>query len=217
MTTKSYLTLPKVLLYILFAIFCSCATATKQTPEVSQPAPTKQAATINVGKPTWFVRDTWTYKRIETGKVYTQTVDKIENDFYVIRENGINVRRSFFYYTTDLAHSHSTDAQGRVFYKNDPPMRYYSWPLQPGKKWTERIYWVDLKTSNTIGHHSRVVGMESVKVPAGEFQAMKIVRTAGAWTYTYWYSPEVKKHVKWITVNPEGTFSHELVEYHVQP
>jgi hypothetical protein len=195
-----------IVLIVALGVIMACASAPVKEA--------KEAATFNVEKPTWTVGDTWTYKT-ETGKFFTWTVDKIKNDFYVVREKGVHL--SFPYFTNDLASSHHTNAQDQIFYKNDPPMQYYSWPLQPGKKWHQRIHWEDLKTSNTIDHYSRVVKMETVKVPAGKFETVKVVRTAGDWTYTYWYCPQVKNYVKWITVNPKGTFSQELVEFQVTP
>ncbi len=44
-----------------------------------------------------------------------------------------------------------------------------------------------------------VVGVERVEVPAGAFQAFKLVRDGGvAGSDQYWYSPQVRWYVKWI-------------------
>lgn len=183
-----------------------CASAPKES--------TKEILAFKIERPIWALGDTWTYIR---GKnTYTQSVYEIKEN-YVLKEEGPNFIY-FLFFTTDLNHSYTTDEKGNITYKNDPPMPDYSWPLTPGKKWSGLIYWKDFKTntSNTIYHYARAVKVETVKVPAGEFEAVKIVRTAGAWTYTYWYSPKVKKHVKWITENPHGTFIHELVSFHVR-
>jgi cytochrome oxidase Cu insertion factor (SCO1/SenC/PrrC family) len=57
MTSRPYLTLPKFLLFILLAILTSCATTTKQTPEISQPAPAKPGSEINQSAPVFTAID----------------------------------------------------------------------------------------------------------------------------------------------------------------
>lgn len=57
MTSRPYLTLRKVLLYILLAILTSCATTSKQTPEISPPVLTKSGSEINQSAPVFTAID----------------------------------------------------------------------------------------------------------------------------------------------------------------
>lgn len=77
----------------------------------------------------------------------------------------------------------------------------------------------------------RVMGWEEVKVPAGAFRALR-VESEGTWyrvdlgisggaKEVMWYSPQVKRYVKWTFDNwtPRGrsqSWAWELVDYHVQ-
>lgn len=89
-----------------------------------------------------------------------------------------------------------------------PPIKYYDFPLQPGKTWkyvsTER----NIKSGNVREHTimAEVGGWEKISVPAGTFQAIKIMiknelrdLNTGKTTYgtdTSWYAPEVGRSVK---------------------
>ncbi len=79
--------------------------------------------------------------------------------------------------------------------------------------------------------HIKVMGWEDVKVPAGTFRALR-VESEGSWRRVdsgfaggakevMWYSPQVKRYVKWTFDNwtPRGrsqSWAWELVDYHVQ-
>lgn len=79
--------------------------------------------------------------------------------------------------------------------------------------------------------HVKVIGWENVTVPAGTFLALR-VESEGTWhrldagfsggaKEVMWYSPQVKRYVKWTFDNwtPRGrsqSWAWELVDYHVQ-
>lgn len=79
--------------------------------------------------------------------------------------------------------------------------------------------------------HVRVIGWENVTVPAGTFRALR-VESEGTWyrvdtgfaggaKEVMWYSPQVRRYVKWTFDNwtPRGrsqSWAWELVDYHVQ-
>lgn len=108
-----------------------------------------------------------------------------------------------------------------------------SFPLEPGKRWRYSSDWVfkakGSKGSTTV--EVSVVGHEKVTVPAGEFDAFKLVskgalsgtspinsQYAGETTETYWYAPTARAIVKSIRHNPYlGTTSVELVGLRLQP
>ena len=60
----------------------------------------------------------------------------------------------------------------------------------------------------------RVVGVESVAVPAGTFRAFKIVREVdSAVVDEYWYAPNVRWYVKWVGRRGKDEFEEVLQEY----
>ena len=84
----------------------------------------------------------------------------------------------------------------------------------------------------TVDMHMRVVGKESVTVPAGSFDAIKVEAEGRGYTLfkqvlvhsiiTIWYAPDVKRFVKYKALSFEGQLpqelnTFELVDYHVQP
>lgn len=106
-------------------------------------------------------------------------------------------------------------------------------PLEVGKRWRYTTDWLfKLKGSkgSTIVDVA-VVGHERVKVPAGEFDAFKLVakgslhgtspinsQYGGETTDTYWYAPTARAIVKSVRHNPYlGTSTVELVEFRLRP
>jgi hypothetical protein len=108
-----------------------------------------------------------------------------------------------------------------------------SFPLEVGKRWRYASDWV-FKPKGAKGSSIvdvAVIGHEKVKVPAGEFDAFKLVakgslhgvspinsQYAGETTTTYWYAPAARTIVKSVTHNPYlGMSSVELVEFQLRP
>ncbi|MFZ5555713.1 MAG: hypothetical protein ACOZDY_03145 [Pseudomonadota bacterium] len=95
--------------------------------------------------------------------------------------------------------------------KVDFPQAYprFSFPLGPGKTWVKEAAAVDPAGGRrmSVKVHARVSGWERIKVPAGEFNALRIDRQIYVGDYewwrsestvleTDWYAPEVKAVVK---------------------
>jgi hypothetical protein len=67
---------------------------------------------------------------------------------------------------------------GAIETKTTPPIPYVAWPLSTGKTW-EGIHVHDRpleRQSYSQLSRSRVIGEETVRVPAGVFRAFKIER-----------------------------------------
>lgn len=91
-----------------------------------------------------------------------------------------------------------------------PPYRALSFPLAPGKKWRARLTATDPSDARRfpVWIDGTVVGWEKVKVPAGEFEALKVKRVVffEYWEYANrgrseiievdWYVPAVKQIVR---------------------
>lgn len=108
-----------------------------------------------------------------------------------------------------------------------------SFPLEIGKQWQYAGEWV-FKVTGSKGSsiiEVEVVDYERVNVPAGDFEAFKLmskgsIRGVSAKnslieaevTSTYWYAPAARAIVKSIYRNPYiGVITVELVKFHHQP
>jgi hypothetical protein len=108
-----------------------------------------------------------------------------------------------------------------------------SFPLEVGKRWRYTSDWVfKVKGSRgTADIDVAVVGHERVRVPAGEFDAFKLVSkgiiggTSGInsvisaeTSATYRYAPAARTVVKSVSRNPYlGTSTVDLVAFHILP
>lgn len=107
-----------------------------------------------------------------------------------------------------------------------PNSGIYSFPMRPGDRRTIDFQVMRPRT-NIIMFHAKmdvtVVGWETVEVPAGKFRALKVT-AEGVWQQangsgahvqqiTHWYSPEVKRWVKFEGINPKSSLSEELISY----
>ena len=106
-------------------------------------------------------------------------------------------------------------------------------PLAVGSQWRYTSDWL-FKVKGSKGTSVvdvAVVGYERVRVPAGDFDAFKLVATgiisgisgvnsqiAGEISTTYWYAPAARAIVRSVTRNPYlGTSTVELVEFRLRP
>ncbi len=89
-----------------------------------------------------------------------------------------------------------------------PPLKYFGFPLSPGKSWQQTSTETNIKTGAIRKHKiSGVVGdWEDITVPAGTFHAIKIILNTevvspitgekSTGTDTSWYAPNAKRSVK---------------------
>jgi hypothetical protein len=110
--------------------------------------------------------------------------------------------------------------------------RSLQFPLQVGKRWQYTSNWLfkPKQSQGTIAVVVTVSSYESIDVPAGRFEAFKLLAVgelggsspsntfyAGQTTTTYWYSPAARAVVKSIHHNPyQGTTTVELVDFQLQ-
>jgi len=97
-----------------------------------------------------------------------------------------------------------------------PPLKYYDFPLSPGKTWEQVTTETDIKTGKIRIHTiTGTVGQwEDVTVPAGTFHAIRVNLGTNVFnpstgeqingTDTSWYVPEVHRSVKSITTGKDG-------------
>jgi hypothetical protein len=104
-------------------------------------------------------------------------------------------------------------AQGAVYEAEtdrfDPPLVRYAFPLEPGKRWSDRVRNLDREKGpyGPITRHTSVGSWEKVTTPAGTFDAirMRVImqlddeefwRWPTEGNYVVWYAPEVGNAVR---------------------
>jgi hypothetical protein len=107
--------------------------------------------------------------------------------------------------------------------REDVPSRL-NFPIEPGKKWKASYNWVNPQGAKGNNQDEiSVVGIEKIKVAAGEFEAYKLVSKGywnntstsnrGSQTTTFWYAPAAKNLVKLEYNDGFNNTVTELSEY----
>lgn len=168
------------------------------------------------------VGDIYVYESIEPGnpsssvtnkRTVTSVNGKIVMSLVNLGDENAKPRRLEFTNEWNLIGSYATDNKGQEY---SPPLKYFDFPLVPGKTWTQQSKETNTKTAATKIHSvsGMVRGWESVTVPAGTFRALKIElqwegfepskseKTNGS--DISWYVPEVRRSVKTMTRGSDG-------------
>lgn len=204
------------ILLILFVILSAAGAAHSQT---AADAP-----------PVWKVGDTWEYSNSDllTGLEQSKTrleITESDADGYTIRSFPSNII------------TRSSRSMNFAFKdeKRSSESGHYQFPMEVGKSW-KTVHFYSCGSGVCKDEFTReIVAKEKVKVPAGEFEAYKIVakgwfyivenrdgrtETSGRKELTYWYSPEVRRQVKYewkvlLRWNPPSG-RDELLSYSLQ-
>jgi hypothetical protein len=179
------------------------------------PVGTPLQSTASAAAPTVAVGDTWTYK---VHDAFTGLPRPTENDrvtevgdgrikVAVSREGaGASEIQVFDSQWNWLTHR-ATHLQP---FDYSPAYPAFSFPLAPGKTWKARLIATDPKDGRRFPMwvDGIVLGWERLKVPAGEFDALKVKRTVDfdylefGWrgnsyiTEYEWYAPAIKQSVR---------------------
>ena len=188
-----------------------------------------------VGIPPIRVGDTYVYESkdpaqpdasLSTRRTVTSTSGKIVLSSLNLDNKRAKARSLYFDREWNLIGSRSPNNSGRDY---SPPLKYYDFPLYPGKTWQQTTTETDIKTGAMRIHQvSGVVkGWETVTVPAGTFRGIRVEletelfdpstgeRVPG--TDTSWYVPEVRRSVKSDTTGKGGSRRLiQLISYDVQ-
>jgi len=182
--------------------------------------PSQDATSLSksgVERPLWTAGDRWLYawiagtaKGVKTSEVLgVRDVGGVQ--YNVLRVETANLYH--MYYTADL-HWAANIVESRVVARATPPQPWFNWPLEPGKRWQYQGVYEDRERKDPMRESYRVVGVESVDVPAGTFRAFKIVREVdSAVVDQYWYAPNVCWYVKWVGRRGKDEFEEVLQEY----
>jgi hypothetical protein len=98
----------------------------------------------------------------------------------------------------------------------NPPFPAYEFPLEPGKNWYRVVSSTDPAARKTYRTHiqAKVAGWERVRVPAGDFDALKVVRYVYAGNAEFFNTQEEIVQTDWFApavnqvVRSEGNSRH---------
>ena len=206
----------------LFAFLCvACAPMPAGTPLDST-----QPATV----PTIAVGESWTY-RVHDGftgldrGTERYRVDQVAGGNITVARERMGVEEVQVYDSNwNWLRRRATNLQS---FNYSPAYQAFDFPLTPGKQWEVRLTATDPADGRRFPVRvvGKVVGWERVKVPAGEFDALKVVRGVYVdyWEQsvrgssnifeTEWYAPAVKQSVRreassrywsWLGANDSG-------------
>jgi len=183
------------------ALLAGCAVESTYVPNDTPPA--IAAAPVKVGD-FWEYRVRDAYTGFDRG-LHRYEVSRVEADRVVVDVTRDGQRMDSTVYAAGwngLEHP-LTNLQR---FRYEPAFPAYAYPLAPGKSWNTVVDATDPVTRRTYKVHTqgKVVGWERIRVPAGEFDALKIQRYVFAgnsdgfksqesiWE-TDWYVPALRR------------------------
>jgi hypothetical protein len=192
-----------------------CATP---IPAPASPATAPPPPVVASAPPEWRPGDRWVYGWTSGSDAGTKTVEVIE-----IRE--INTVKFYLVQVGDLQHFYTREIQWagtmreqKIESRMSPPEPWFVWPLEKGQRWTHHATYEDGKGKSEVTDRFAVVATEVVEVPAGRFNALRVVRETDRRDIDeYWYAPEVRFYVKWIGRRGDAQFEEQLREYRQAP
>ena len=88
------------------------------------------------------------------------------------------------------------------------------WPLAAEQHWEHRGTFENSNGTHSFRDRFSVVGLEQIDVPAGRFQAMKVVREGERRDFDeYWYAADVRWYVRWVGRRGDVNFEERLTQY----
>ncbi|MBT9522499.1 MAG: hypothetical protein IV101_16620 [Dechloromonas sp.] len=179
----------------------------------------------NVERPAIEVGDRWKYEtkdgltQLVTGQT-ERIITATGNDRIEATENG-----SPAIYTTEWNPLETPES------RFEPASRAFKFPLAVGDKWRHEGKTLNKATGSDgrSQYEVKVVGQEKITVPAGSFDAYKLVMEgyftvhnmgnsrSFPFTRTYWYAPSAKASVKIENDAPRNNWRMELIEFGKKP
>jgi len=173
---------------------------------------TSLSVAAQVAAPTLKAGDTWTYRGIDnynrqpTGTWTREVTGTAASGIRVAVRSADGSVDDLFRAPGELTSGVLNDrARGTM----DPAFQLMPFPLGEGKSWSQKVIRTDPVTNEKreMLVRGKVLGWETIKVPAGEFRAMKVERTMYLGDYdsfrgitqrteTEWYAPDIRGAAK---------------------
>ncbi|MBF0205033.1 MAG: hypothetical protein HQK67_12190 [Desulfamplus sp.] len=198
---------------------------------LAQDNKTVEAPTVKVGDSYKF--ETENISNTKLSYISVREITAINgNRMTVVTTNEKSGNKRTNYY--DLAWGYlGSGVDGKDGVSLSPALKYLDFPLSVGKKWTAQSVETNNKTKNQRYHtiNGTVEGWEKVSVPAGEFDALKIVLQTevkdgdkvNIGNDISWYVPALKRSIKSELTGKDASTGVEekknirLLSYHVEP
>jgi hypothetical protein len=128
--------------------------------------------------------------------------------YYVVRIGDVE-----HFYTRELQWA-GTMRDQKIDSRMNPPEPWFVWPLDVGRRWDHHATYIDPSGKSQVNDRFSVIAVETVEVPAGRFNTVKVVReTDRRDSDEYWYAPEVRFYVKWVGRRADEQFEERLTQY----
>lgn len=205
---------------------------------------TSLSVAAQVAAPALKAGDTWTYRgidnynRLPTGMWTREVTSTAASGIRVAVRSADGSVDDLFRAPGELTSGVLNDrARGTM----DPAFQLMPFPLAEGKSWSQKVIRTDPVTNEKreMLVQGKVLGWETIKVPAGEFKAIKVERTMYLGDYdsfrgitqrteTEWYAPDIRGAAKVVVFEefcerrygcPMGSFmpgvraTYELTSY----
>jgi hypothetical protein len=189
---------------LIAAALAACAATTSYTP-VDGPSSTA-APQIKPGDYwEYAVRDGWT--ALPRG-IYRYEVTRVDPSGVVVQLSNDGRLLDTLVYATGW-NGRELPLTNTQRFRYEPTYPAYAFPLEPGKSWRTVVRSTDVATGRSFNTHviAKVLGWERVRVPAGDFDALKIrrevfagnmegSRTQEEISEIDWYVPSVRRAVR---------------------
>ena len=176
---------------------------------------------VKAEKPEWKVGYEWkyTWKRPGTSGSFTREIIR-EDTFEGVPSYVVRTGKNENFYTKDVLGALAQMSAGTLTIKRDSPRQLFTWPLELGKEWRNSYFRENIQEKRTQTFDFRVVvaNVETVRVPAGTFDAFKIQSYEfhnGKLLQEHWYSPTVKWFVKERIYEEGGVLERDLISFKV--
>jgi len=197
----------------------ACSPVASDTPpSLPSPRPATSLSGDTDTPPSWSLGDRWLFDWTSGSESGIKTVEVLQTHtvggvrYYVARAGDVEA-----YYTPEL-HWAFAVRDSKVQARMLPPQPWFVWPLEPGKRWSHRGSFEDSRGRTSHVDTFRAVGVETVDVPAGRFEAIKIVRQGERGdSDEYWYAPAVRWYVRWVGRRADVQFEERLRSYDPAP
>lgn len=180
-------------------------------------------AGAQVAAPTLKAGSTWTYRQLNgfnklpTGTVTREVTSARAGDARVtVRETNGTALQFTYAGPGQIAAGPLNDRAGGTL---APPLQVEPFPLQEGQTWTQKVVRTDAITGQPrdVMLTGKVQGWETVRVPAGEFKALRVERRMWLGDFDEFRQQTQRSETEWYAPDVGGTVRLEVREYYREP